>query len=123
MVAIDLTGASPPSEQIAGQLRGQIMTGRLAPGERLPTVRQLARDLGVAAGTVAKAYRQLETEGLVHAKARAGTIVSASPRNLPAEVLTAARALHDTAVRHGISRDETIAALPGMWASKGERSP
>ncbi|MFC9919794.1 GntR family transcriptional regulator [Agromyces binzhouensis] len=123
MVAIDLSGASPPSDQIAGQLRAQIMTGRLAPGERLPTVRQLARDLGVATGTVAKAYRLLETEGLVHARARAGTIINASPRALPADVLTAARALHDTAIRHGLDREQAIAALTGMWDPQDHPAP
>jgi DNA-binding transcriptional regulator YhcF (GntR family) len=117
MVAIDLTGASPPSDQIYQQLRALIMTGRLAPSERLPTVRQLARDLGLASGTVAKAYRQLEADSFVQTRSRGGTSVSASPRSLPADVLTAARAFHDAAIRNGLGREETIAAFTGMWPS------
>lgn len=68
MVAIDLNGAAPPSEQIYQQLRGLILSGRIVAGERLPTVRQLARDLGVAPGTVARAYKQLELESSVQTR-------------------------------------------------------
>ncbi|MCD2441826.1 GntR family transcriptional regulator [Agromyces sp. SYSU K20354] len=115
MVSIDLSGASPPSDQIYQQLRGQILTGRLAPGDRLPTVRQLARDLGLAVGTVARAYKQLEADAFVQTRARAGTVVSPSPRSLPADVLKAARELHEAAIRNGLGREETIGALTGMW--------
>ncbi|GGF04886.1 GntR family transcriptional regulator [Mycetocola zhadangensis] len=117
MVAIDLSGAAPPSEQIYQQLRGMILTGRLAPGERLPTVRQLARDLGVAPGTAARAYKQLEAESFVQTRARGGTTVIASPQSLPPDFLIAARSLHDAALRHGISLEDSIATLNGLWGS------
>jgi GntR family transcriptional regulator len=115
MVAIDLSGYSPPSDQIYQQLRGLILAGRVTAGERLPTVRQLARDLNVAPGTVARAYKQLETEAFVQTRARGGTTVTATPRSLPPEVLRAARALHDAAIRHNLSLEDSIASLTAIW--------
>jgi GntR family transcriptional regulator len=115
MVAIDLSGSSPPSDQIYQQLRGLILAGRVTAGERLPTVRQLARDLNVAPGTVARAYKQLETEAFVQTRARGGTTVTATPRSLPPEVLRAARALHDAAIRHNLSLEDSIASLTAIW--------
>lgn len=122
MVAIDLTGAAPPSEQIYQQLRGLIFSGRIAAGERLPTVRQLARDLGVAPGTVARAYKQLELESFVQTRARGGTTVLSSPQSLPPEVLKAARALHDAAARHGTTLEDAISTLTGIWDSSEDRN-
>ncbi|AWB86071.1 GntR family transcriptional regulator [Mycetocola zhujimingii] len=122
MVAIDLNGAAPPSEQIYQQLRGLILSGRIAAGERLPTVRQLARDLGVAPGTVARAYKQLELESSVQTRARGGTTVLSSSQSLSPEVLKAARALHDAAVRHGTSLEDSIATLTGIWDSGDGRN-
>src|SRR5690606_21134418 len=58
---------------------GSVRDGLLTPGTRLPAVRQLATDLGVAANTVAKAYRQLEAEGHVETRGRGGTVVLAPP--------------------------------------------
>lgn len=117
MVAIDLSGASPPSDQIYQQLRGMILAGRITAGERLPTVRQLARDLDLAPGTVARAYKQLEAEAFVQTRARGGTTVNATPRSLPPEILRAARALHDIATRNDLGLEETIATLTGIWSA------
>jgi DNA-binding transcriptional regulator YhcF (GntR family) len=66
---------TPPYEQLRRQIATLIATGALADGERLPPVRQLAADLGLAAGTVARTYRELETEGLVATRRAAGTRV------------------------------------------------
>lgn len=115
MVAIDLGGASPPSDQIYQQLRGMILAGRLVAGERLPTVRQLARDLDLAPGTVERAYKQLEAEAFVQTRACGGTTVNITPRSLPPDILRAARALHDIALRHDLNLQETIATLTGIW--------
>ena len=76
-VTLDMLAATPPYEQVRTQLAGHIRTGALRPGERLPVVRALAADLGVAPGTVARAYRELEAGGLVTTRRRVGTIVSA----------------------------------------------
>ena len=78
-VRVDTTSQVPPYEQIRAQLAALIVPGRLAEGDRLPTVRQLATDLGLAPGTVARAYRELEAGALIRTRRGAGTRVAAPP--------------------------------------------
>ncbi|MGV8968481.1 MAG: GntR family transcriptional regulator [Cellulomonas sp.] len=74
---VDLGSGVPPYEQIRSQVVAHASAGRLRTGDRLPTIRALATDLGVAAGTVARAYRELETNGVVTTRRRTGTVVAA----------------------------------------------
>jgi DNA-binding transcriptional regulator YhcF (GntR family) len=74
-VSVDTTSPVPPYQQIRFQLDKLIRSGRLGTGQRLPSVRQLAVDLGLAAGTVARAYRELESSGRVETRRGAGTTV------------------------------------------------
>jgi len=76
MVTLDPGSAVPPYEQIREQLRAQVASGELAAGTKLPTVRALAAELGLAANTVARAYRELETLGVIETRGRAGSVVS-----------------------------------------------
>jgi DNA-binding transcriptional regulator YhcF (GntR family) len=76
---LDPDDPTPPYEQLRRQLSAAIQSGTLAPQTRLPTVRQLAADLGVAAGTVMRAYAALEGEGLVVTRRGGGTAVSDVP--------------------------------------------
>ena len=69
----DLT---PPYEQLRRQLADLITAGQLSPGDRLPPLRQLAGDLGLAVGTVARTYRELEQEGLLTSRRGGGTRVA-----------------------------------------------
>ena len=75
-IIVDLGSGVPPYEQIRGQIAGHVSAGSLHPGDRLPTVRDLAADLGVAVGTVQRAYRELEAGGIVTTRRRVGTIVA-----------------------------------------------
>jgi GntR family transcriptional regulator len=68
----------PPYEQLRRQLAQLIGSGALAPGQRLPPLRQLAADLGLAVGTVARTYRELEADGLITARRGGGSRVSDS---------------------------------------------
>lgn len=77
-LAIDTRSPVPPYEQIRAQVVGAVRSGALAAGARLPTVRQLAQDLGVAPNTVARAYRELEQAGVVATRGRLGTFVEAT---------------------------------------------
>lgn len=77
-VVVDPDSAVPPFEQVRAQLAAAITDGRLPVGLRLPPVRRLADDLGLAANTVARAYRELEAAGLVRTAGRAGTTVAAA---------------------------------------------
>lgn len=74
---IDPKGAQPPFEQLKAQVIARVGTGELIAGTRLPTVRRLATDLGIAPNTVARAYRELEADGFLETRGRNGTIVKA----------------------------------------------
>jgi DNA-binding transcriptional regulator YhcF (GntR family) len=76
ILRVDSSSAIPPYEQIRGQLATMIATGLLPAGQRLPSIRQLATDLGLAGGTVARAFRELEQGGFITSRGRHGTFVS-----------------------------------------------
>ena len=63
----------PPYEQLRDQIATMVASGALAPGTRLPSIRQLAADLGLAVGTVGRAFRELEHEGVIVSRGRHGT--------------------------------------------------
>jgi GntR family transcriptional regulator len=69
----------PPYEQVRAQIATMVASGVLAPGTRLPTIRQLAGDLGLAGGTVTRAYRELERDGVLTGRGRHGTFVRERP--------------------------------------------
>ena len=75
MLRIDPASTEPPFAQLHEQILTQVADGLLAPGDRLPTVRRLAGDLGIAPNTVARAYRELEADGVLEGRGRAGTFV------------------------------------------------
>jgi DNA-binding transcriptional regulator YhcF (GntR family) len=76
MIVIDPSSAVAPFEQLRTGLVDALASGELAAGARLPTVRRLAEDLGVAPGTVARAYRELEASGIIETRGRNGTFVA-----------------------------------------------
>ncbi|NUW35481.1 GntR family transcriptional regulator [Nonomuraea sp. SMC257] len=78
MIVIDSGSPVPPFEQLRAQLARQIQDGALPVGSRLPTIRHLAADLGLAVNTVGRAYRELEEAGLIETRGRAGSFVSAA---------------------------------------------
>ncbi|MFF8513199.1 GntR family transcriptional regulator [Streptomyces sp. NPDC015492] len=80
---VDISSPVPPYEQVRAQLADLILSGQLPLGERLPSVRQLASDLGLAVGTTARVYRELEAAGLVHSRRGAGTRVTRPPGPAP----------------------------------------
>ena len=73
---VDASSPTPPYRQLHDAAVRAIADGRLAPGAKLPTVRGLAEHLGLAANTVASAYRALEASGVIEGRGRAGTFVS-----------------------------------------------
>lgn len=75
-LSIDARDPRPPFEQLRERLIERIMNRELPAGTRLPPVRALAAELGLAANTVARAYRELEAEGYVITRGRGGTIVA-----------------------------------------------
>jgi GntR family transcriptional regulator len=128
-ITVDVTSPTPPYEQIRAQIAGHVRGGLLTAGARLPTIRALAADLGVAAGTVGRAYTELEAAGLVASRRRTGTVVlpQPAPPAVQDRVRQAAEALARTAREDGVA-DETVvavlrAALRASPAPGGRRPP
>jgi GntR family transcriptional regulator len=121
-IAVDVDSPVPPYEQIRRQVAAFIQGGLLAPGARLPTMRALAADLGVAVGTVARAYTELETAGLVTSRRRTGTVVAEQAgRRSPtdASVQTAALDLAARAHANGLDEDAVLALVRAAFARTG----
>ena len=76
MIIVDPAAPEAPYEQVREQIRAQVLAGELTPGTKLPTVRSLAGDLGLATNTVARAYRELEALGVIETRGRAGSVVT-----------------------------------------------
>jgi DNA-binding transcriptional regulator YhcF (GntR family) len=108
VITIDNGSPVPPYEQVRSQLAEQINDGTLAVGTRLPTVRKLAADLGLAANTVARSYRELEDAGLVDTRGRAGTFVSATGDRSRAAAAKAAREYAATVKALGLGPAEAL---------------
>jgi len=112
-IEVDPASAAPPFEQIRDQVRTHVDTGQLAPGDRLPTVRGLAAELGLAAGTVARAYRELEADGVVVTGRRAGTTVADTAVTAATRVRRAAEQLVTVAREAGLDDDAVVDAVRG----------
>ncbi len=111
LVAVDPALEQPPYAQIVAQIRAAIERGELAPGARLPTVRQLAGDLGVAPNTVARAYAELREAGWIAGDGRRGTRVASAVPN-------ADRRGHRRALRDAVAH--LITSLSHRGFSAGE---
>ena len=79
MLSLDLQSRQPIYEQLVRGLSELVSLGALAPDEQLPSVRSLARDLGVNPNTVQKAYQELERSGVIYSVAGRGSFVSPGP--------------------------------------------
>jgi GntR family transcriptional regulator len=111
------TDEASPALDIYRQFRGLIVSGQLGAGERLPTVRQTASDLGVAPGTAAKAYKLLERDGLVVTRTAAGTRVAESAAVLPRMVVRRIRDLITEAESAGADPDVVVDVLRVVWGN------
>lgn len=99
-VQVDPESTTSKFDQLRTQVMDSIASGELIAGTKLPTVRQLANDLGVAPYTVARVYRSLEADGFVETRGRNGTVVSA--RDDTAETLAQVAATEYAAKAFGL---------------------
>lgn len=106
MITLDTSGDDPPYEQIRTQIVGQVASGELPPGTRLPTVRALATTLGIAPNTVARAYRELEHTGVISTRGRNGTVVNGDGSDRAAKEAAASYA--ETMRALGVRQDEAL---------------
>ena len=122
IISVDPTLREPPYQQIWMQVVAAASSGALATGTRLPTIRQLAADLDLAAGTIARAYRELEMAGVIETRGRKGSFVRDSTATPPAverrrQIDAAARAYAEEARRLGAPAAEAAAALARALAA------
>ena len=110
---VDLASGVPVYEQVRTQVVAHVAAGRLRPGDRLPTIRALATDLGVAPGTVARAFRELEQSGVVATRRRSGTVVADGAVPARVEARRAAAAYVRAARAAGLGDDEALALVHG----------
>ncbi|TFC83762.1 GntR family transcriptional regulator [Cryobacterium sinapicolor] len=119
-----MTGTTPSSaDEIDALFRGAIRSGQLGDGERLPTVRQTARDFCVAQATAAKAYKSLERDGLIVTRTAAGTRVAPGASRAPQSVIEHARALAEASEEELITLGDTIAILRAVWRTDATQMP
>jgi DNA-binding transcriptional regulator YhcF (GntR family) len=111
-ITLDPSSATAPYDQVREQIATQVSDRRLAIGTRLPTVRRLAQDLGLAVNTVARAYRELETAGIVETRGRAGTFVTAAGDGARERLLAEARKYAALARELGLA-DEALGIVAG----------
>ncbi|MEH0935178.1 GntR family transcriptional regulator [Micromonospora psammae] len=117
LIEIDPGAATPPYEQVRGQLAAMIGEGRLAVGTRLPPVRQFAGELGLAVNTVARAYRELEAAGLLETRGRHGTFVAPGRDDAVDRLQRSATRYADEALRLGVPPDEALALVRAALAA------
>jgi DNA-binding transcriptional regulator YhcF (GntR family) len=110
-LAVDPTSGSPPFEQLRAQLADRIRDGRLPAGTRLPAVRALAEEAGVAVNTAARTVKELEAEGLVETRGRNGTVVAWSPDAAVQELERAAAAFAALARAQGVDPPAALALV------------
>lgn len=96
MFRVDAGSGVPIYRQLVEQVRREVMLGRLRPGAQLPTLREAVDALAINPNTVAKAYAEMEHEGLVVRRQGMGTFVSAAP---PTVALVAPAAVRNSLVR------------------------
>ncbi len=123
MISIDPESQVPPFEQVRAGFALRIANRELAVGARLPTVRALAADLGLAVNTVARAYRELEEAGLIETRGRAGTVVSAAGEQSRERVLRAARSYAATAHEKGLSEEQAGEIVRAALADRYRGEP
>ena len=117
-VVLDPASSVAPYEQIRAQIAAAIRGGVLQPAVRLPTVRSLAAQLGVAVNTVARSYRQLERQGLVTTQGHHGTFVAAETPVARHQAVVEARAFRARMHELGIGEAEMFAILRAQSAEQ-----
>lgn len=114
-VSVDTASPVPVYEQLRGQLQRLMASGQLPAGSRLPTIRQLAADLGLASATVSRVYELLANDGWVVSAGRRGTVVQqrAATGAQRAELADAITHLTLVARQLGVSRSELVSLVEG----------
>lgn len=122
LLRINPASPIPPYEQVRTQVAAMVANGELSAGQKLPTVRQLAADLELAANTVARAYRELEADGVISTQGRRGTFVrsvvfdTGGGREHRSDAEAAAAVFTTSARRLGLSLAESTRLVESAWS-------
>jgi DNA-binding transcriptional regulator YhcF (GntR family) len=108
---VDPESATPPYEQVRMQVLEAVRKGKLTAGARLPTVRGLADELGLAPNTIARAYRELEKDQVIETRGRQGSFIAATGDAAERQAQQAAAAYADRVVQLGLSEREALAIV------------
>lgn len=122
MFDISLSGKAPIYEQLCSGISGLISSGRLAPGEKLPAVREVAKLLGINPNTVQKAYYMLEQAGLIYSVPAKGSYVCEGERTAAAlreKALGRLREELSAAKQAGVTREEAEGLVTEIY-EKGD---
>jgi DNA-binding transcriptional regulator YhcF (GntR family) len=128
ILRIDLESPVPVYEQLSNGIRSELVSGRLRPGDPLPTVRQLALDLGVHHNTVAEAYRLLAREGWLDLRRGRGALVIARQHPEPSEQARTEftrrlRELAAKAIAAGVPKPEVAGEMKAFGSELDEGNP
>jgi DNA-binding transcriptional regulator YhcF (GntR family) len=119
IIAVDPDHPLPVYEQVREQVVRMVAAGTLQAGVRLPTIRQLALDLGLAKGTVAKAYELLESDAVIETRGRKGSFVLGVRPATASEQRTGLRDAADSLVvvakQLGADEEAAVTALRQAW--------
>ncbi|NQX26423.1 GntR family transcriptional regulator [Microbacteriaceae bacterium VKM Ac-2854] len=110
-IVIDPESGVAPFEQVRAQVVAAVAAGDVTAGDRLPTVRGLADELGLAANTVAKAYRALEADGMIETRGRNGSFVTPQGDAAQQQAQLAARAFAERVTQLGLNPAEALALV------------
>lgn len=119
MIVVDPSSPIPPFEQVRLAIVQEIRSGTLPPGARLPTVRRLATDLGLAPNTVARAYRELEHDEVIETRGRHGTFVAAAADQTQRQAYAATTEYVERLRRLGVDMDQAMALLAATYRASG----
>ena len=113
MVHLDYRSARPIYAQIIDGLRQQITAGVLLPGEKLPSVRELAAELAINPNTIQRAYRELEQAGFIVTVTGKGCFVSDAKPDTNADLLAEFDRIADALFASGVTRAQLLERLGG----------
>ncbi len=121
MFLINLQGKESIYEQIRSQIEKFIMTGILKPDDKLPSVRNLAEDLGINPNTVMKAYQELEKNGYIYTLNKKGVFVAKDPEKAKQRSLSDAENMIRTLKEEGLTKKELLEVIHRVYESEEEK--
>lgn len=115
MFLINLQGKDSIYEQIRSQIEKFIKAGILKPNDKLPSVRNMALELGINPNTVMKAYQELEKNGYIYTLNKKGVFVSSKVENKDIKLIDEAKNMLKTLKEEGFSKNELVDILTDLY--------